>query len=62
MDSLHRIDMEFILESLKKINNQTFDSGHRWKMILALIGDIENLLERDHSTRSTERLKRNTNG
>lgn len=44
--NFHKMDLEFILEALNKINNQTFESNHRARLVVALISDIGNLLSK----------------
>ena len=39
------INAEFVLEALGKINDQTFDSPYRARMVVALIADIRHQLE-----------------
>lgn len=39
--ALHKLDLEIIYKSLEKINNQSFTSPYRGRLIVALMGDIE---------------------
>lgn len=49
ISTLHKIDLEFILEALNKINDQTFTSPYRGIMVVALIEDIKNNLDKHAS-------------